>query len=158
MNMYPVESNMELADYERANDVEYIFQRSKVVVVDLNILTPRSLIEDFLDPNSTLINERTFWFDNNTAIGGVKHAVGGLLDFGHSNLDQDDRGYLLKVTGYNSLTPSVTTALLDGALVSNQFEFPEKPSTTGCRVRMNDSEGFEITRDIYFPNQDAASE
>merc|ERR550539_198181 len=41
MNMYPVESNMELADYERANDVEYIFQRSKVVVVDLNILTPR---------------------------------------------------------------------------------------------------------------------
>ena len=99
MNMYPVESNMELADYERANDVEYIFQRSKVVVVDLNILTPRSLIEDFLDPNSTLINERTFWFDNNTAIAGVKHAVGGLLDFGHSNLDQDDRGYLLKVTG-----------------------------------------------------------
>merc|ERR1719341_2159698 len=179
MNMYPVESNMELADYERANDVEYIFQRSKVVVVDLNILTPRSLIEDFLDPNSTLINERAFWFDNHTAIGGVKRAVGGLLDFGHSNLDQDDRGYLLKVTGYDSLTPSVTTALLDGALVSNQFEFPEKPSTpvissrthdqfsfnvakrpftTGCRVRMNDSEGFEITRDIYFPNQDAASE
>ena len=63
--------------------------------------------------------------------------------------------------------------------MSNQFEFPEKPSTpvissrthdqfsfnvarrpfaTGCRVRINDTEGFEITRDIYFPNQDAATE
>ena len=77
------------------------------------------------------------------------------------------------------MTPSVTTALLDGALVSNQFEFPEKPSTpvissrthnqfsfnvarrpftTGCRVRINDTEGFKITRDIYFPDQDAATE
>ena len=80
---------------------------------------------------------------------------------------------------YDPLTPSVTTALLDGALVSNQFEFPEKPSTpvissrthdqfsfnvarkpftTGCRVRINDTEGFGITRDIYFANQDAATE
>ena len=63
--------------------------------------------------------------------------------------------------------------------MSNQFEFPEKPSTpvissrthdqfsfnvtrrpftTGCRVRINDTEGFEITRDIYFPDQDAATE
>ena len=63
--------------------------------------------------------------------------------------------------------------------MSNQFEFPEKPSTpvissrthdqfsfnvarrpftTGCRVRINDTEGFEITRDIYFPDQDASTE
>ena len=83
------------------------------------------------------------------------------------------------VIRYNESTPSVTTALLDGALVSNQFEFPEKPSkpvissrthdqfsfnvaripfTTGCRVRINDTEGFEITRDIYFPEQDTATE
>ena len=99
MNMYPLESNMELADYERANDVEYIFQRSKVVVVDLNILTPRSLIEDFIHPNSSLINERHYWFDDNTAMTRVGQKVKGLLRFGHSNLDQDDRGYLLKVTG-----------------------------------------------------------
>merc|ERR1712172_205839 len=178
MNMYPLESNMELADYERANDVEYIFQRSKVVVVDLNILTPRSLIEDFLHPNST-DSDRHYWFDDNTAMARVGQKVKGLLRFGHSNLDQDDRGYLLKVTGYNESTSFVTTALLNGALVSNQFEFPDEPSmpeissrthdqfsfnlakkpfTTGCRVRINDSEGFEITRDIYFPDQDAATE
>merc|ERR1711971_246992 len=178
MNMYPLESNMELADYERANDVEYIFQRSKVVVVDLNILTPRSLIEDFIHPNST-DGDRNYWFDDNTAMARVGQKVKGLLRFGHSNLDQDDRGYLLKVTGYNESNPFVTTALLNGALVSNQFEFPDEPSmpeissgthdqfsfnlakkpfTTGCRVRINDSEGFEITRDIYFPDQDAATE
>ena len=98
MNMYPVESNMELADYERANDVEYIFQRSKVVVVDLNILTPRSLIEDFIHPNST-DSERHYWFDDNTAMARVGQKDKVLLRFGHSNLDQDDRGYLLKVTG-----------------------------------------------------------
>merc|ERR1712130_884990 len=91
MNIYPVESNMELADYERANDVEYIFQRSKVVVVDLNILTPRSWIEDFLDPNRTLINDREYWFNDFSAIGKVKQKLRGLLDFGHSNLDQDDQ-------------------------------------------------------------------
>ena len=98
MNMYPAESNMELADYERANDVEYIFQRSKVVVVDLNILTPRSWIDDFLHPNSS-VNERQFWFDNNTAMAHVGKQVRDRLDFGHSNIDREDRGYLLKVTG-----------------------------------------------------------
>ena len=98
MEMYPVESNMELADYERANDVEYIFQRSKVVVVDLNILTPRSLVDDFLNPNRTLINETVYWFDNIPTMAAVGEKIRGLLDFGHSNIDQDDRGYLLKVT------------------------------------------------------------
>ena len=60
-----------------------------------------------------------------------------------------------------------TTALLDGALVSNNFQFPgtvsvpvimsrtrdrfsfnieRRPFTTGCRVKIKDSEGFEITR------------
>ena len=73
------------------------------------------------------------------------------------------------------MTPFVTTALLNGALVSDQFQFPTKPSkpeissrshnqfsfnvarkpfTTGCRVRINDTAGFEITRDVYFPDHD----
>ena len=38
------------------------------------------------------------------------------------------------------------------------FNIAKKPFTTGCRVRINDSAGFEFTRDIYFPDQDAATE
>ena len=32
-NLYPTESNMELADYERANDVEYIFQKNSTILI-----------------------------------------------------------------------------------------------------------------------------
>ena len=97
MKMFEVQSNMEMADFERANDVQYIFQRDKVVVLDLNILTPKSLIDNFLTNKPT--DESDFWFNNKTMTAGVGNIVRQLLQFGQKNVDLDDRGYIFKITG-----------------------------------------------------------
>eukprot|EP00091_Calanus_sinicus_P008510 TRINITY_DN2061_c0_g1_i3.p1 TRINITY_DN2061_c0_g1~~TRINITY_DN2061_c0_g1_i3.p1 ORF type:complete len:555 (-),score=118.33 TRINITY_DN2061_c0_g1_i3:234-1826(-) len=52
------ESNIGLADYENANDVEFIFERDMVIVLDVNILTPASLTEGFL--NGEVVDEVIF--------------------------------------------------------------------------------------------------
>ena len=49
VELFTEESNIGLADYENANDVEYIFERDMVIVLDVNILTPASLTQGFLD-------------------------------------------------------------------------------------------------------------
>merc|ERR1712002_714477 len=67
------ESNIGLADYENANDVEYIFERDMVVVLDVNILTPASLTEDFL--NGTVANEDGFWFNDVSNTGSLGHKL-----------------------------------------------------------------------------------
>jgi hypothetical protein len=89
--------NMEMADFERANDVQYIFQRAKVVVMDINILSPKTLIDDFLNTNET-VNEDLFWYNDNHLIAELGVQIRALVDFGHSNYDLDDRGYLLKIS------------------------------------------------------------
>ena len=88
---------MELADYEKANDVQYIFQRSKVVIMDLNLLTPRSIIDDYLNNNE--VDEGGFWFGDSSIQTEVGSRIRSLKEFGMANMDQDDRGYLLKVSG-----------------------------------------------------------
>ena len=97
MKFFEVESNMELADFERANDVEYIFQRDMVAVLDLNIITPISLIDDFLN-GTDIPDESEYWFNDNTKVAQVGRAVRDLLAFGKRNVDLDDRGYILKIS------------------------------------------------------------
>ena len=98
MDYYDIEANnMELADYEKANDVQYIFQRSKVVVMDLNLLTPRSIIDAYL--NNSEVDEEGFWFGNSSMQAEVGSQIRSLKEFGRANIDQDDKGYLLKVSG-----------------------------------------------------------
>ena len=45
---FPSIPNMVVADYEMANDVEFIFKRDKVIVFDIHILTLKDLTEKFI--------------------------------------------------------------------------------------------------------------
>ena len=60
---FPIETNMNTADYESANDVQYIFKRDQVIILEFNILTSKELTQSFLDGNP--INETNFWYNGN---------------------------------------------------------------------------------------------
>ena len=124
---FPTESNIDIADYESANDVEYIFTRDQVVILEFNILTPKDLTQSFLDGNRT--DESGFWY-NSVSINGV---VGGLLrglkDFGLENVDQEEKGYLVKVSPMKVNKPYVMSAMLQGTILSDQYEVPRSPAT-----------------------------
>jgi len=167
------ESNIGLADYENANDVEYIFERDMVIVLEVNILTPTSLTESFL--NGTAVNEDDFWFNKY----GVTGVLGGRLrryhDFALDNVDQEDRGYLLKISPYDDATEYTMTAFFKGQLISDQYDVPVSPEfapvttqishdgfkfmidkqndfTIGVRVLINDIiEDTVIEQEILFP-------
>ena len=133
VEIFTEESNIGLADYENANDVEYIFERDMVVVLDVNILTPASLTEEFL--NGTIANEDGFWFNNVSNTGSLGHKLKIYHEFALDNLDQDDRGYLLKISPYSETQQYSMTAYLKGQLVagsdgSHSFDVPTAPSNT----------------------------
>ena len=58
---FPIETNMNTADYESANDVQYIFERDQVIILEFNILTSKELTQSFLDGNP--IDESNFWYN-----------------------------------------------------------------------------------------------
>ena len=60
---FPIETNMNTADYESANDVQYIFERDQVIILEFNILTSKELTQSFLDGNP--IDESNFWYNGN---------------------------------------------------------------------------------------------
>jgi len=150
VNSFDVESNIDMTDYETANDVEYIFQREMVIVMDLNILSNKSLILDYLAGNP--VDESHFWFNNILTISTVGHVVRGLHKFGTANLEVPptniDRGYLLKITSYSN-DPYLITAMLNGALISNHFEFPSAPRTPLISSLSHDYYSFNVTRQAF---------
>ena len=62
MDGFPEESNIAIADYIMANDVEFIFKKKMVVVLDFSIFKPKSLIQGFLDGSP--VDESDCWFNN----------------------------------------------------------------------------------------------
>ena len=164
MNRFPKESNIALADYEMANDVEFIFKKKMVIVLDFHILTPKSLTQGFLD--GAPVDESNFWFNNNSAIGGIGEPLRRFSDFALANVNREDRGYLVKLSLVDSEPKkiSVMSALVNGQLISDEFAVPPELSTpevfgishnrfkfnvpkgnkfvTGCIVYIKDNIGF----------------
>ena len=73
---FPIESNMNTADYESANDVQYIFERDQVIILEFNILTSKELTQSFLDGNP--VDESGFWYNDvmrNGEVGGVLRSL-----------------------------------------------------------------------------------
>jgi len=123
---FPVESNIDIADYESANDVEYIFERDLVVVLEFNILSSKDLTQSFLDGNR--IDESDFWYNRVDINGEVGGLLRGLKEFGLENVDQDEKGYLVKVSPIKD-HPYVMSALIKGFVLSDQYEVPHSPKT-----------------------------
>jgi len=131
VELFTEESNIGLADYENANDVEYIFERDMVIVLDVNILTPASLTQGFLDGG--VVNEDGFWFNDVMNTGALGYKLRHYHEFALDNVDQEDRGYLLKISPYSETTQYTMTAYYKGQLVNGsdgsvQFDVPTPPT------------------------------
>jgi len=178
---FPSESNIDIADYESANDVEYIFTRDNVVVLEFNILSSRTLTQSFLDGNR--IDESEFWYNSVDINGHVGGLLRSLKDFGLENIDQEEKGYLVKVSPLkqNESTPYEMSALIKGYVLSNKYEVPRSPIipvpydithenfaftvpkynefTPGVKVYMtNTVSGETYTEDKLFPEDAAAGD
>merc|ERR1719495_2158801 len=175
---FPSESNLAIADYESANDVEYIFKRDQVVVLEFNILTPKDLTISFL--NGHPINESSFWYNDVSINGHVGELLRGLSEFGLENVDQENKGYLIKVNLMND-NPYIMSALIDGNVRSELFEVPKTPAipipyaithesfafsvkkynefTTGVRIFVtNNINGKTFEEDRMFPEETSAGD
>jgi len=140
---FPVESNIDIADYESANDVEYIFKRNKVVVLEFNILSPKTVTQSFLDGNR--IDESGFWYNNVTINGEVGEILRSLKEFALDNIDQDEKGYLVKVSPIKE-QPYVMSALIKGYVLSNEYRVPKSPKSPVPYAITHDNFKFNVPK------------
>jgi len=140
---FPVESNIDIADYESANDVEYIFKRNKVVVLEFNILSPNSVTQSFLDGNR--IDESGFWYNDVTINGEVGEILRSLKEFALDNIDQDEKGYLVKVSPIKE-QPYVMSALIKGYVLSNEYRVPKAPKSVVPYAITKDNFKFNVPK------------
>jgi len=171
---FEVRSNIEMADYVNANDVEYIFEKDKLVVLDLNILTDKSIVDNYL--NTSTIVENDYWYMDQDKVFIIARNVRNIKEFALRNVDMEDRGYLLKISAYNEKTTE-TNALVKGEEVYQDFDPPTKiskpsveyrslsynsfsfkvnkePFTIGCLVSIHgvdNSLTYDIDKEFLFP-------
>ena len=143
------ESNAVVADYESANYIEYIFKKEKVLVLEFNVLTPASLTEHYLDNNED--SEDNFWFHNNNLTAIIGETLRNFKEFAGQNLDEEDRGYLMKLSEYKDEAVGTTTAYRNGAILSEHFEVPQNSSLKIHPTQLT-HEGFKfnITKNSTF--------
>jgi len=120
---FPEASNIAVADYESANDVQYIFERNEVIVLDFHILSDSNHTQNFLDGN-LMINEGDFWYNKVDLNGEVGFKVRSLWSFANDNVDQDERGYMIKLSRFNQETPYNMNMLIKGSLETSNFQIP----------------------------------
>jgi len=136
------ESNAVVADYESANYIEYIFKKEKVLVLEFNVLTPASLTEHYLENNEE--SEDNFWFQNTNYTAIIGETLRNFKAFAEQNLDEEDRGYLMKLSEYQDEALGTTTAYRNGAIISEQFEVPLAPPTPVVPTNQLTHEGFKF--------------
>ena len=120
-------SNIAVADYENAIDVEFIFERKRVIVFEINVITGSNVTEHFLEGNPD--NEDNLWFNDNANFFSIASQISRLKDFAMANLDTDDKGYLLKINPYNAVTTHRTVAFINGRTISENFVVPRPLQT-----------------------------
>ena len=145
---FPEESNIAIADYEMANDVEFIFKKEKVVVLDFHILTPQTLTQGFLD--GTPVDESDFWFNDIESNAMIGSLLRNFSDFSLANANQEDRGYLVKLSLIEQEKEFVMSALLKGQLVSNEFILPPELTTPTVLGISHESFKFSIPKGNSF--------
>ena len=125
-------SNIAVADYENAIDVEFIFERKRVIVFEINVITGTNVTEHFLEGNPD--NEDNLWFNDNGNFFSIASQISRLKDFAVANIDTEDKGYLLKINPYNADTTHRTVAFINGRTISEQFLVPRSPQTTPALI------------------------
>ena len=118
--------NIVMFDYQAANDVGQFLTKDQVILLELNILSPLSLTEDFLDGNEQV--EDGFWFNDIEQNGQIGSLVRKLSKFAWENDKSLDCGYLVNLLEIKNGSSGVNVqAWKDGVPSSKPFEIPSAP-------------------------------
>ena len=121
--------NIFMYDYKTANDVGTFIRKKFVILLELKILSPLKLTEDFLEGNEQI--EDGFWFNNLTINGQIGSLVRNLSKFAWENDASQDCGYLVNLLEITDGSPDINVlAMNHGAQESNSsnpFEIPTAP-------------------------------
>merc|ERR1712130_1018576 len=119
-----LDSNVAVADFEKATDVAYIFGMDHLVLLELNILSDTNNTLNFINGNPN--NEDDFWYNKPDVNGHVGNLLRSLKAISEVMADQPDYGFMVKLAPFKE-EPLVMNALLAGSLESNEFITPPQP-------------------------------
>ena len=114
-------SNIKVADFESANDVDNLLSKTYVVVFEVNVLQPKTVTDSFIDRLE--INETNFWFNTDEDIGAVGQQVRLFREFAEENGNVAESAYLVKITNAKQ-DPVHIYALKDGVTITSNFLIP----------------------------------
>merc|ERR1711970_448579 len=119
-----LDSNVAVADFEKATDVAYIFGMDHLVLLELNILSDTENTLSFI--NGTPNSEDGFWYNKPDVNGHVGNLLRSLKSISEVMADQPDFGFMVKLAPFKE-EPFVMNALLSGFVASNEFINPPQP-------------------------------
>merc|ERR1712001_772541 len=119
-----LDSNVAVADFEKATDVAYIFGMDHLVLLELNILSDTNNTLSFINGNPN--NEDGFWYNKPDVNGHVGNLLRSLKAISEVMADQPDFGFMVKLAPFK-VEPFVMNALLAGFVESNEFINPPQP-------------------------------
>ena len=117
--------NIVFADYESANDVEFIFSHDYVMIMEFNILNNEDISNNFL--NGTPVDETDFWYNKVGDNGFFGAALQNFHKFALENVNIGDRGFIVRLSAYKE-EKMVLNAYIKGEIFSDKFEIPLTPS------------------------------
>jgi len=119
-----LDSNVAVADFEKATDVAYIFGMDHLVLLELNILSDTNNTLSFINGNPN--NEDDFWYNKPDVNGHVGNLLRSLKATSEVMADQPDYGFMVKLAPFKE-EPFVMNSLLAGFVESNEFINPPQP-------------------------------
>ena len=119
-----LDSNVAVADFEKATDVAYIFSMDHLVLLELNILSDTNNTLSFINGNPNI--EDDFWYNKPDVNGHVGNLLRSLKAIAEVMADQPDFGFMVKLAPFKE-EPFVMNALLSGFVESNEFINPPQP-------------------------------
>lgn len=128
------QENVDIADYESANDVDISLRYGFVVILSVNILQPKEVTESFVKGNE--VDESTFWFNDLESVGSLGNQIRQFKTFAEVNNDKNHIFYLVKITKKES-TPFNVTAIKESKY--KPFKIPTKPEVPGFMSKTHNS-------------------
>ena len=119
-----LDSNVAVADFEKATDVAFVFGMDYLVLLELNILSDTNNTNSFLEGNPN--SEEDFWYNKPDVNGHVGNLLRSLKAISEAMADQPEYGFMLNLAPFKE-DPLVMNALLAGFVKSDAFINPPQP-------------------------------
>jgi len=139
-----------VADFEEANDVQNVFGKESMVMLELNILSNAENTKKFL--NGEEIQE-DYWYNDQVMNGKIGSLMRSLRNFANANSEFNEKSFMVKLNEYNNDEPFVLNAVLKGFMMSTAFVNPPAPSISTLLDRTSDGFVFKILHDNEFVKQ-----